>query len=81
MSVEAKSQGYYTVPNLDDIPSSEEFKHIENFTVGRTDHGKITWLKPVNLLNAGAIDDIVFIQSGDVSLYEFHEREPARGKN
>ena len=30
-------------------------------------------------IQAGAIDDIVFIERGDVSVYEFHQQEPMQG--
>eukprot|EP00945_MAST-04E_sp_MAST-4E-sp1_P007604 g7604.t1 len=76
---EAKAKGYYTVPNLEDLSSDGDVAHIENFVVGRKGYGKIKWLCPVNLSEAGAIDDIVFIERGDVSVYEFHKREPKQG--
>ena len=76
---EAKANGYYTIPDLGSLSSDGDLSHIEDFVVGRKGYGKILWLCPVNLSEAGAIDDIVFIERGDVSVYEFHQQEPMQG--
>jgi len=83
----AVEQGYYTLPDLtnrrqgnNERDSNFDLVQVENFVVGRNGYGKIHWLTPLDLTNVGAIDDIIYIQNGDVSLYEFHEKEPAVGE-